>query len=218
MVDSFRCGSARAGPARRRAQHFCAFLARGRFHQIAADPYVARPPSLAARRLELDACAGAVLGLGLWQVCKRFGSEGAALGSRLLQDLALARVLQVELWQMKMNRHVDARGPRSHPEVHAAMANAGIDRATVYRNLLDLTEVGLVRRTDLGDHVWRFEPIDAPHRDGDAEHPHFLCTHCGAVTCLPDGAIRLRPPRGGPRALRRKGLEIQLRGLCDACA
>ncbi|MDD9942269.1 MAG: Fur family transcriptional regulator [Myxococcales bacterium] len=111
----------------------------------------------------------------------------------------------------------DAQGPRSHPEVHEAVAWAGVDRATVYRNLLDLTEVGLLRRSDLGDHVWRFEPVDATHADGQGQHPHFLCTHCGTVTCLPGGAIRLRPSRGAPRALRRKDLEIQLRGLCDAC-
>jgi Fur family ferric uptake transcriptional regulator len=111
----------------------------------------------------------------------------------------------------------EADGPRTHPEVYERVADVGIDRATVYRNLLDLTEVGLLRRTDLGDHVWRFEPVDPLHAEGDTQHPHFLCVHCGNVTCLPDGTIRVQPPRGAPRALRKQGLEIQLRGLCDSC-
>lgn len=110
-----------------------------------------------------------------------------------------------------------ADGPLTHPEVHQLLVDGGLDRATVYRNLLDLTEAGLLRRSDLGDHVWRFEPLSPGHGEG-ALHPHFLCTHCGSVTCLPDGSIRIEAPRGTPRALRKKSLEIQLRGLCDACA
>src|SRR5438067_7954895 len=57
-----------------------------------------------------------------------------------------------------------AGGPLSHGEVAAELAERGFDRATVYRNLLDLTDVELVRRTDPGDHVWRFELV----RDGAA--------------------------------------------------
>ena len=43
--------------------------------------------------------------------------------------------------------------------------------------LLGLTEAGLARRADLGDHVWRFEAIDPNHVDDG--HPHFVCSVCG---------------------------------------
>ncbi len=86
------------------------------------------------------------------------------------------------------------------------------DRATIYRNLIDLSEVGLLRRTDVGDHVWRFEAVGEDH----AAHPHFVCTECGSVECLPDLEITTR--RRSPRALRQRQIEVHVRGLCDACS
>jgi Fur family ferric uptake transcriptional regulator len=92
-----------------------------------------------------------------------------------------------------------------------------LDRTTVYRNLLDLTEAGLVRRTDVG-HTFRFELIDRSDDSHEAvSHPHFVCTSCGKVTCLPLGTVAVKPMRGAPAALRRGNLEIQVRGRCDAC-
>lgn len=104
--------------------------------------------------------------------------------------------------------------PASHPEVHAAMADDGWDRATLYRNLSDLTDAGLVRKTDLGDHLWRYELAGSPRHED--HHPHFLCTECGDVACLPD--VEVPVPTGGPRSLQRGRVAIQFRGTCDACA
>ena len=54
--------------------------------------------------------------------------------------------------------HLDtATGPRTHAEVSEALADRGFDRATIYRNLTELTDKKLVSRVELGDHVWRFE-------------------------------------------------------------
>ena len=109
-----------------------------------------------------------------------------------------------------------ASTPISHGELVDALASDGMDRTTIYRNLVDLTEVGLVSRTDLGDHVWRFEL----RREGShaADHPHFVCVECGGVSCLPGTSVRITAPKGAPRALERKAVKIQLSGLCDACA
>lgn len=108
--------------------------------------------------------------------------------------------------------------PLSHGEVAKALEAEGFDYATVYRNLTDLAEAGILVRRDLGDHVWRFERT-RPKDDAEA-HPHFVCRACGAVTCLPGGAVKLvatRPPRA-PRAVARGEVAIELRGLCDECA
>jgi Fur family transcriptional regulator, ferric uptake regulator len=107
--------------------------------------------------------------------------------------------------------------PVTHAQVYAQVAEMGIDRATVYRNLIDLAEVGLLRRSDLGDHVWRFELARA-HPGPQTVHPHFVCTDCGTVACLPLESVELRAVRNAPKALRRKGLEVQVRGQCDTCA
>ena len=37
-------------------------------------------------------------------------------------------------------------------------------------------------RTELGDHVWRFEVHDRTHSE-KGQHPHFVCVTCGSVTC-----------------------------------
>lgn len=116
--------------------------------------------------------------------------------------------------------------PMSHGDVADRLASQAWDRATIYRNLTDLAEAGLVRRTDVGDHVWRFEVVRDDH-DASA-HPHFVCTECGSVECLPEVELAFRrthdagrASRGSrtkpPRAVKQRQVEIQLRGLCDAC-
>ncbi|MEM6962252.1 MAG: transcriptional repressor, partial [Myxococcota bacterium] len=50
----------------------------------------------------------------------------------------------------------NAEGPLSHSEVCSLLSDHGFDRATVYRNLVDLTERRILHRDDVGDHVWRF--------------------------------------------------------------
>ena len=105
-----------------------------------------------------------------------------------------------------------ASGPTSHPELANALHDEGWDRVTLYRNLVDLTEVGLLRRVDLGDHVWRFDLATAPEDPGhDAAHPHFLCSACGDVTCLPDVRFAGALPTSRP-------VSIQLRGVCVRCS
>lgn len=111
-----------------------------------------------------------------------------------------------------------ASTPISHGELVDALSSDGMDRTTIYRNLVDLTEVGLVSRTDLGDHVWRFELKRSKGNGDDARHPHFTCTDCGAVSCLPEVTLKVKQGRGVPRALSKQQVEIQLRGKCDSCA
>ncbi len=103
----------------------------------------------------------------------------------------------------------------SHAEVSGSLRTAAWDRATLYRNLMDMTEAGLLRRVELGDHTWRFEVRDAEH-EGD-EHPHFVCSECGTVECLPEVEFRTAS-RKVPKAIRSKNVEVQLRGVCDDCA
>ena len=107
--------------------------------------------------------------------------------------------------------------PASHAEIVDALAPLGFDRATVYRNLMDLTEAGLVTRTDLGDHVWRFE-LKRKTDSHAIAHPHFVCVDCGTVACLPGGSIRIMPAQGMPRSVGAKAIEVQVKGRCDRCA
>jgi Fur family transcriptional regulator, ferric uptake regulator len=105
-------------------------------------------------------------------------------------------------------------GPMSHGDVADRLASQAWDRATIYRNLTDLAEAGLLRRTDVGDHVWRFEAISATH--AAAAHPHFVCTECGIVECMPEIELAIRRAKA-PRAVKQRQVEVHVRGLCDAC-
>ncbi|MFO0645619.1 MAG: transcriptional repressor [Polyangiales bacterium] len=117
-----------------------------------------------------------------------------------------------------LQRILQATSPITHGELAEALSSQW-DRATIYRNLTDLTDVGLLRRTDVGDHVWRFE-VRADDAEGheDRKHPHFVCDECGDVQCLPDEMVELHTSRGAPKALKGREVEIQLKGRCDRCA
>lgn len=107
--------------------------------------------------------------------------------------------------------------PLTHAEVADALEDSGFDRATLYRNLIDMTEVGLLQRTDYGDHVWRFELASSSAHANDG-HAHFICKECGSVACLPAESVAIRASRRTPKAMRRRSVQVELRGLCDACA
>src|SRR6056297_1369637 len=108
----------------------------------------------------------------------------------------------------------ESASPLTHAVVAEHLSATGVDKATAFRNLNDMTEAGLLRRTEVGDHIWRFEAImgDGQH---DSGHPHFLCVDCGTVSCLDD----VKLTAGSQRASAKVGevTEILLRGHCNEC-
>jgi len=156
-------------------------------------------------------------------------------------DAARARLREAGLRctaaRMSVLQHLmDDPAPKTHAEVSEALADRGFDRATIYRNLTELTESGILSRVELGDHVWRFE-LRHGHRHGEV-HPHFLCTSCGEVSCLDDVSVAITPlplagspgkDRGPPkksggkpgaskaRSSIGKVTEVLLKGRCDNC-
>lgn len=104
--------------------------------------------------------------------------------------------------------------PLTHAEVAAELAGERVDRATAFRNLNDLADAGLVRRQELGDHVWRFEAIAAGKTPADC-HPHFLCVDCGRVSCLSGVQLTAQSRRRSGQVGR--VTEVLLRGHCNDC-
>jgi len=103
--------------------------------------------------------------------------------------------------------------PQTHAELSERLVPLGFDKATVFRNLTDLTDVELVSRTELGDHFWRFEIRDPNH--DRSSHPHFVCVDCGTVSCMEGMNL--------PDDKQRKSLnisrisEILVKGHCLVC-
>lgn len=107
-----------------------------------------------------------------------------------------------------------ANAPSTHSDVAESLRPLGFDRATVFRNLKDMTEAGLLRRTDLGGRLYRFEEI-GPSESRTDSASNFLCTVCGSVRCMDDVELTAE-------SLRQSGLvgeifEILLRGRCHQC-
>jgi Fur family peroxide stress response transcriptional regulator len=83
-------------------------------------------------------------------------------------------------------------------------------RATIYNNLRDLVQAGLVREVAMEGRAARFDAKGQPHY-------HFICDRCGNVEDVdwydvpPPAAASL-----GKRVLRE--CELIFRGLCARCA
>ena len=107
-----------------------------------------------------------------------------------------------------------AASPMSHAELAGELVPLGYDKATVFRNLVDLTDANLLSRTELGDHVWRFE-LKSPGDPDEGGHPHFVCVDCGSVTCLSGVEFNTATKRRAGRIGR--VTEILLKGHCKAC-
>ncbi len=89
----------------------------------------------------------------------------------------------------------------------------GLGRATIFRSLELLSELGLVERVDLpsGEHAYV--------RCAPAHHHHVICSRCGRTEVVPDDGVE----RFAREAETRTGFRIdehrlELWGRCPDCA
>lgn len=91
---------------------------------------------------------------------------------------------------------------------------AGVGRATVYRALEQMEELGLVQRIDVGSDSAGYEKVDPEGH----HHHHIVCTDCGKVVPFEDKqleqAIHEIPVRDG---FRIQSHDITLKGTCEDC-
>jgi Fur family peroxide stress response transcriptional regulator len=109
------------------------------------------------------------------------------------------------------------RGTKTHPTaewVYARLRRESphVSLGTVYRNLGQLVENGIVRRVGFGGTFDRYEANVLPHH-------HFVCERCGAVADLdvPVDAS-LTGKLGRAAGVRAERHEIRLYGTCARCA
>ena len=83
-------------------------------------------------------------------------------------------------------------------------------KATVYRNLRDLVDAGLVREVAVEGRSARFDLKGV-------QHHHFICDRCGTVENMDWFDVPMPLSQlAGKRVVRE--YELILRGLCDGCA
>ena len=108
----------------------------------------------------------------------------------------------------------EANRPLSHSEVLTELGDTDWDPATVYRNLVKLTEAGVSTIASRAGGLNRYA-LASP--DGDVHrHPHFVCEDCGRVACLPT-ALTTSLSMAGPWSASVESATVQLRGACPDC-
>lgn len=109
-----------------------------------------------------------------------------------------------------------AHKPQSTQAILGEVREVGpADRVTVYRSLETFFKAGLVERVQAGDKAWRYH-LSADH--AHPRHPHFYCSGCGMLQCLPPDTLKLDLDQvsrvlGG----RVEHCSVSLEGVCRRC-
>jgi len=102
-------------------------------------------------------------------------------------------------------------------EIRDALAARGreVSRASVYRVMEELDEIGVLQRVEVGQGIVRYEPA----RGGAAHHHHLVCECCGRLEPFTDEGLERAIQRLSSRLpLKVSEHEIVIRGACAACA
>jgi len=102
-------------------------------------------------------------------------------------------------------------------DIDAALRADGqtVARASVYRALEQLAELGLIQRVEVGQGTARYEPV---HPSGEHHH-HLVCDRCGDIVPFEDRELEKAIARLSRRvAFEVDDHEVVLHGACGACA
>ena len=100
-------------------------------------------------------------------------------------------------------------------EIEAALRDSGrsVGRASVYRILDELEEVGAVTKVELGRGQAGYEPARP-----EGHHHHMVCERCGRVAPFDDEALESAIDAASSAVdFEVTGHEVVLRGLCRDC-
>ena len=102
----------------------------------------------------------------------------------------------------------------SEIEDHAAQARGADRRATIYRVLDLLVELGLAERVVVGEGQARFERLEPSGQ----HHHHLVCDQCGELVAFDDPGLERAISRLSDRlGVRVESHEVTLRGACGRC-
>jgi Fur family ferric uptake transcriptional regulator len=96
-----------------------------------------------------------------------------------------------------------------------ARRGRGASRASVYRVMEELEQIGLLARVEVGQGIVRYEPL----REGSGHHHHLVCERCGRLEPFTDDGLERAIQQLSERLpLEVSEHEIVIRGACRACA
>jgi Fur family ferric uptake transcriptional regulator len=92
--------------------------------------------------------------------------------------------------------------------------NREVSRASVYRVMEELEEIGLLARVEVGRGVVRYEPS----RRGPGHHHHLVCDRCGRISPFTDDGLERAIRRvSDALPLRVSEHEVVIHGACETC-
>ncbi len=90
----------------------------------------------------------------------------------------------------------------------------GVGRASVYRAIEQLEDLGLIQKIDIGGDSAAYEKVDPKGH----HHHHLVCNDCGKVIPFEDPDLEKAVHNiSGRDAFRVETHEITLRGICGDC-
>lgn len=108
----------------------------------------------------------------------------------------------------------ETQAPLSFTQVVEKLGDTDWDPATTFRNLVRLTEAGVATIVSRAEGMARYALV-AQEGQERHEHPHFVCTKCGDVSCLPVHVVAHGEPGPWSRAMSRAS--VQFKGVCPRC-
>ncbi len=86
-----------------------------------------------------------------------------------------------------------------------------IDRVTLYRTIKLFEEKNLIHKIVIDDHTAKYRLVNS---EKSIDHPHFHCTECDKVVCLPEMPL---PDCGLPEGFSAKTQNTIVEGKCPKC-
>lgn len=133
--------------------------------------------------------------------------------NEVLEQLRILGLKRTQARRAILDLMVKEHGPYSSEEIHHKLRTNGCDLVTVYRNVVALEKVGLLRRCDFGDRVHRYELVD-----GTGDHHHIVCKKCSKVTpldyCIPQKTIEKLLKKG----FQNVECRLEIFALCPTCS
>lgn len=124
----------------------------------------------------------------------------------------------------KLKRTISRRGilevllsgsrAQSAEEIAVRIGRSGPNKVTIYRTLETLVARGIVHKAYIRERTVYFELGD--RCTAEQCHPHFVCTSCGDVFCLPGLLVPAAGSPGEGYVIHRQ--QTKLEGLCPRCS
>lgn len=104
--------------------------------------------------------------------------------------------------------------PISENDIKQAMGDM-YDRATFYRSVQTLLEVGIIHRISAENIIMyaynhSAENVDSPEEN----HVHFFCKKCHSMTCLEEVKVKNYKL---PKEYTTEDCEVLIKGICKSC-